>query len=267
MAAAPVVVIGAGIAGMSACLRLLAAGRDVVVVEGGDLPGGKMRQVDTPAGPVDSGPTVFTMRPVFEELFNGLQLQLDEVVRAQPLDLLARHAWDDGGRLDLFADRQRSAAAIAEMAGQREADGYLAFCREAGRMFDLLEPAMLRSPRPSPLSLAWRARSAGLSGLLGLKPFTSMWRALGRHFRDPRLQQLFGRYATYCGSSPWQAPATLMLVAHLEQEGVWQLEGAESRGRHGRGGTPAGRGAAAWRLGDRDRGRCGRGQRRANRRR
>jgi 1-hydroxycarotenoid 3,4-desaturase len=52
-----------------------------------------------------------------------------------------------------------------------------------------------------------------------------LWSRLGKHFRDPRLRQLFGRYATYCGGSPWHAPATLMLIAHVEQSGVWALEG------------------------------------------
>jgi 1-hydroxycarotenoid 3,4-desaturase len=56
---------------------------------------------------------------------------------------------------------------------------------------------------------------------MAASPFVSMWKALGEHFHDPRLRQLFGRYATYCGSSPWQAPSTLMLVAHAEQLGVW----------------------------------------------
>lgn len=221
----PVVVIGAGIAGLCAGLRLLAEGRDVVVMEGSASAGGKMRQVRTCAGPVDSGPTVFTMRSVFDELLAGLDVALDDLVDAVPLELLARHAWDDSGYLDLFADRARSEAAIGDFAGSREARGYREFCREAGQMFRLLEGAMLRSPRPNPVSLAWRARQQGLRALLGLKPFTSMWQALGRHFADSRLQQLFGRYATYCGSSPWQAPATLMLIAHLEQEGVWRLAG------------------------------------------
>ena len=58
-----------------------------------------------------------------------------------------------------------------------------------------------------------------------IKPFSSMWSALSQYFHDPRLRQLFGRYATYCGSSPFKAPATLMLVAHVEREGVWSIEG------------------------------------------
>jgi 1-hydroxycarotenoid 3,4-desaturase len=58
-----------------------------------------------------------------------------------------------------------------------------------------------------------------------IKPFSSMWSALGRYFADERLRQLFARYATYCGSSPYLAPATLMLVAHVEREGVWSIDG------------------------------------------
>ena len=65
--------------------------------------------------------------------------------------------------------------------------------------------------------------------MMGISPFTTLWSALGGHFRDPRLRQLFGRYATYCGSSPFSAPATLMLVAHVEQEGVWLVDGGMHR--------------------------------------
>jgi 1-hydroxycarotenoid 3,4-desaturase len=65
----------------------------------------------------------------------------------------------------------------------------------------------------------------GLIDLRQIKPFTTMWNALGEYFHDPRLQQLFGRYATYCGSSPFEAPATLMLIAHVEREGVWTIDG------------------------------------------
>jgi 1-hydroxycarotenoid 3,4-desaturase len=61
--------------------------------------------------------------------------------------------------------------------------------------------------------------------LWGIQPFTTLWRSIGRYFKDPRLRQLFGRYATYCGSSPFSAPATLMLVSHVEQAGVWYIEG------------------------------------------
>ena len=63
----------------------------------------------------------------------------------------------------------------------------------------------------------------------GVSPFTTLWKALGEHFHDPRLLQLFGRYATYTGSSPYEAPATLMLIVNVEQQGVWLVEGGIMR--------------------------------------
>jgi 1-hydroxycarotenoid 3,4-desaturase len=69
----------------------------------------------------------------------------------------------------------------------------------------------------------------GIGDLWRISPFATLWSALGTHFHDPRLRQLFGRYATYCGSSPFEAPATLMLVAHVEREGVWLVQGGMHR--------------------------------------
>ncbi len=87
----------------------------------------------------------------------------------------------------------------------------------------------MRGTRPGPLSLAGRVGLRGLPDLMRISPFATLWGELGRHFVDPRLRQLFGRYATYCGSSPFLAPATLMLVAHVEQDGVWLVDGGMHR--------------------------------------
>jgi 1-hydroxycarotenoid 3,4-desaturase len=225
MADRPAVIIGAGIAGLCAALTLAARGQRAVVFESGSVVGGKMRQLEAGGALVDSGPTVLTLRSVFDEILGELGFAMEDFVQAQPLELLARHAWDRGNHLDLYADRERSADAIGALAGASEARAYLAFCAEAARVYRTLDDTFLRASRPNPLSLAWRARSHGPAALLGIRPFSSLWRALGRHFHDPRLRQLFARYATYCGSSPWQAPATLMLIAHVEQAGVWRLAG------------------------------------------
>ena len=226
----PVAVIGAGVGGLSAALTLAARGQSVLVLEAAGEPGGKMRQVSCGGAPIDAGPTVFTMRWVFEELFAELGASLEEWIEPRALGTLARHCWGPGEQLDLFADRQRTADAIAEFAGPAEGRRYLAFCDSAARTYRVLERPFLRAPRPNPLSLSGRVvAAAGLPGLLQIRPFTRLFRALQDHFRDPRLQQLFGRYATYCGSSPFLAPATLMLVAHVEQTGVWVLPGGMQR--------------------------------------
>ncbi len=226
-AAHRVVVVGAGIGGLVAGLLLAARGLDVTLLEAEAEPGGKMRPLEVDGATLDAGPTVFTMRWVFDELLHeagsSTAAALPPLV---PLDVLARHAWaDDGSGLDLFADRARSADAIGAFAGPREGQRYLAFCREAGALYRALETPHLRSSRPAPLRLARELGPRGLATLAALGPMPSLARALARRFGDPRLQQLFARYATYCGASPWLAPATLMLVAHVEQEGVWAVQG------------------------------------------
>ena len=224
-----VVVIGAGIGGLATALDLAARGFEVVVLERAAAPGGKMREEAVGGARLDAGPTVFTMRWVFEALFDAAGASFADHLTLQPAAVLARHAWDGGGRLDLFADAERSADAIGAFAGAADARGFRAFCERARRVYRALEGPFIRAPRPNPVSLAAAAGPSGVAGLMGASPFTTLWRALGDHFRDPRLRQLFGRYATYCGSSPFLAPATLMLVAHVEQDGVWLVEGGMHR--------------------------------------
>jgi 1-hydroxycarotenoid 3,4-desaturase len=223
------IVIGAGIAGLVAALDLAVRGLEVIVVERAAGPGGKMREVEVAGRRLDAGPTVFTMRRVFEEIFADAGASLDDHLDLRPTETLARHAWSDRERLDLYADVDRSADAIGTLAGLAEARQYRLFCERARRIYETLEHSFIRAAQPSLASLVGGVGLAGLGDLRRIAPFTTMWRALGEHFQDVRLRQLFGRYATYCGSSPFLAPATLMLVAHVERDGVWLVEGGMHR--------------------------------------
>ena len=224
-----VIVVGAGIGGLVTALELAAQDVEVLVLERAARPGGKLRQVAVDGVAMDAGPTVFTMRWVFEELFEALGARLADHVTLRPAEVLARHAWAHDQRLDLHADVARSADAIGAFAGAAASRGYLDFCARARRVYATLEAPFLRGSRPNPLALASRVGVRGLPDLLNIAPFTTLWSELGRYFEDPRLRQLFGRYATYCGSSPFAAPATLMLVAHVEQDGVWLVDGGMHR--------------------------------------
>ena len=221
----PIIVIGAGMGGLAAALSLASRGEDVLVLERAAAPGGKMRRLDVAGRKIDGGPTVLTMRWVFEELFAAAGAELSAHVTLEPLRVLARHGWSEAERLDLHADLNASADAIGDFAGAGEAKRFLAFSTEARRIYATLEKPFIRAQRPNPLTLATANGLRGLAQMARINPFETMWKGLGRHFRDPRLQQLFGRYATYCGSSPFLAPATLMLVAHVEQAGVWTVKG------------------------------------------
>jgi len=219
-------VIGAGIGGLVSGALLAARGCEVTICEKEAWVGGKARRVAVDGAEIDGGPTVFTYRAVFDEVFAACGARLEDHVTVSRAQVIARHAWDDAGHLDLFDDREASADAVGRFAGAEAARGYRAFAREAERIFDVLEEPFLRGDKAAtPLPMMWRIGPWKLPDMLAMRPFESMWRALGKHFADPRLQQLFGRYATYCGSSPFAAPATLMLIADVEARGVWLIEG------------------------------------------
>jgi 1-hydroxycarotenoid 3,4-desaturase len=221
-----VAVIGAGVGGLVSAALLAARGCDVTVFEKEAWVGGKARRVSVDGAEIDGGPTVFTYRGVFDEVFAACGARLEDHIRINQAEVIARHAWDDRGSLDLYADPERSIAAVGDFAGAEAARGYRSFIAEAQRIFEVLEDPFLRGGKAStPLPMMWRIGPWKFADMLGMRPFDRMWNALGQHFKDARLQQLFGRYATYCGSSPFAAPATLMLIAHVEARGVWLIEG------------------------------------------
>ena len=221
----PIVIIGAGIGGLTAAALLAAAGEEVVVCEAAPTPGGKLREIRIGGRALDAGPTVFTMRWVFEAIFAAAGASLDDYLTLRPVTTLARHAWGSDARLDLFAEIAESEAAIGAFAGAAEATRFRAFTAEARRTYTTLEHSFLDAPATSPIGLTARIGLSRPGDLLSIRPFETLWGALGGYFHDPRLRQLFGRYATYSGASPFLAPATLMLIAHVEQSGVWLVEG------------------------------------------
>lgn len=247
-----IIVIGAGVGGLAAAIDLAAGGARVTVLERAPRIGGKLSEVTVGGQAIDRGPTVFTMRAVFEALFARAGARLADHLTLTPARTLARHAWPGGASLDLFADMERTVDAIGRFSGAADAAGYRRFAADAQRIHDTLNDPFIHGQKPSLSGLICRVAAARPRDLWCIQPYSSLWRALGRYFRDARLRQLLGRYATYAGSSPFEAPATLMLIAHVERRGVWLIEGgmrrlAEALGRlaEGQGATIATNAAVA----------------------
>ena len=220
-----VLVVGAGVGALACAIGLASAGIRVQVLERATGPGGKARVVRVGDVDVDAGPTVLTMLWVFDELFDAAGGSFRAELPLEQASVLARHAWSDGTQLDLFADRERSADAIGSVFGGGEARAYLAYCEDARRIYEFAEGPFLRSQRLSMTGVMKQYGARGLTALTQLDSHRTMWRSLEKRFAAPRLRQLFGRYATYCGSSPFEAPATLNLVSHVEAQGVYRARG------------------------------------------
>ena len=144
-----VAIIGAGIGGLAAAMRLAHGGVKVTVLERQATPGGKMRSLPSAAGMIDAGPTVLTMKPVFEALFREVGCQLADYATLIQEDILARHFWRDGTRLDLMRDPQASLENVRHSFGAAAAAEFHSFSRDAQHLFDTLNDPMMQSATPA----------------------------------------------------------------------------------------------------------------------
>ncbi len=219
------IIIGGGVGGLAAAMQLAKKGIEVDLIDPNLELGGKIHQTNFQGVMIDSGPTVLTMKWVFESLFNLVGYNLEDEIKITKLNLIASHFWSKNEKLDLFSDKEKSAEEIKNFANKEEADRFLSFCDLSSKIYQSLEPGFIKNQGPK---INETRKTLGISGiklLASIGLMRSYWFSLQKQFKDPRLQQLFGRYATYVGSSPWSAPATLMLIPHVEMRGVWSVEG------------------------------------------
>ncbi len=215
----PIVVVGAGIGGLSAAIWLASAGQRVIVLEANATIGGKMSEIRADGFRWDTGPSVITMRHVFDELFAG---RLDEYLTLLPVDPLTRYFYPDGTRLDALANREAMAENIRQFADADDAAGYLAYLDYARRIHDITGGVFIYNDPPT----LWRVARTPLRDIPAVDPLRTMDSAIRSFVKSPKLRQFLGRFATYVGASPYLAPATLNVIADVELSGgVWVPQG------------------------------------------
>ena len=209
-----VAVVGAGLGGMAAAIRLARAGFAVEVFEQSPQAGGKAATFSADGYRFDTGPSLLTMPFVFQRLFQEAGERLEDHLELVPLEPLCRNFFSDGTMIADWSSRGRFAEEIASSTAEppRSLERFLDHGR---RIYDAA----------APLFLFQGLREALLGGKVSLRDFLaltqldavrSLHRANASFFKDLRLVQIFDRYATYNGSNPFRAPATLAIIPAVE---------------------------------------------------
>lgn len=220
-----VVVIGAGMGGLAAAIDLASAGFEVTVLERGPRPGGKANIAEHDGVEFDTGPSVMTLPDAFDAVFRRAGTSLrDEVTLTLP-EPASRYHYPDGTVVDVFSDHARTVDAVRDTLGGLAARDIDAFLRYSQQIWDAAAPSFVYGDAPTPgrvLSLAPKL----VTDLPRIDALRTMRAGIAKHVRSRHLRWLLERYATYNGSDPARAPATLNCIAHVELGlGVHGVEG------------------------------------------
>ncbi len=218
-------IIGAGFGGLSCAIGLATEGYEVTVLEKQPTIGGKLQSLELDGYHFDRGPSTITMPHVFRSVFERAGRQMEDYVQLYELEPRTRNVFADGHVVDLSRSAEYTAEQIAAYSPE-DARNYGRFLQEASAMYREADEQFLNT-----LLLSWRDKlkpSMGRS-LLRVRPLATLQTLLKRYFRHPHTLMLLGRYATYVGASPYQAPAIFAMLAHVEAvDGVYGVRGGTS---------------------------------------
>ena len=219
----PIVVIGAGVGGLAAAIRLAAVGHRVVVLERHGTVGGKLAARRHDSFAFDVGPSLLILPQIFDELLATAGTTLAAELDVVRLDPQFHYRWPDGAEL-VVPDGGEETAATFERFSPGAGAAWRRFDEHGRRIWEISARTFFAGPMGPPWQLLRRMRSP--ADLVGIDPLRTLHRCAADHFADPRLVQWVGRYATYSGSSPFRAPATLACIPHLESRfGCWYPRG------------------------------------------
>lgn len=207
-----IVIIGGGLGGLAAGIRLAALGHKVTICEQGERFGGKMNSWQAEGFRFDTGPSLITMPWVFDEVFRAAGSSIKEHLEMIPMHTLATYSFDDGTKFTYTTNMPDWLETIRQIE-PRDIDGFLRLMKLGGRIYEISQNSFMRRP---PFATP---RYKDLPALRHF-PLRNAWGnyadVVAAHFKSPILQQLYNRYPTYVGSSPYLSPATLLIIPYIE---------------------------------------------------
>ncbi len=209
------VVIGSGIGGMATAIRLAARGIKVQVFEANDYPGGKLTTLTQDGFRFDAGPSLFTLPELVDELFILSGRDPQKHFRYRPVDPLCQYFYEDGTLIKAHADKKLLKEEIDHQLGGH-GEKVIQYLAKSARAYDLTAGIFLKKSLHKFGNYLSSSVLKSLVRIHTLNLTTTMNRVNEKSLQHEKLIQLFNRYATYNGSSPYLAPGVLCMIPHLE---------------------------------------------------
>ncbi len=215
-----VIVIGAGLGGLSVAIRLAVKGYSVTILEKNETIGGKINIVESAGYRFDTGASLLTMKHVLEDLFEFANKRIEDYLTILPLEPICRYFWNDGTIFNASTDLQSTENEIAKL---DNVENFRKFLADSKRKYEVSKKTFLSH---SLNDLPKLLRPRYFKDLLAISSTKTLNSHVKSYFKSPKLQQLFNRFATYNGSSPFQTPATFSLIPYVEFGlGAWYVSG------------------------------------------
>lgn len=207
-----VLIVGAGLAGLSAAMRLAGAGRKVTVIERESIPGGRAGRISDRGFEFDNGPTVLTMPDLIADAFDSVGEDMQDWIDLQPVAPLYRSFYPDGSRLDVHADVNEMAEEISRVISPDEAAGYLKYVDFVSKLYKYEMKDFIDRNIDSPFDLL----TPNLAKLVAIGGFRKLAPKVEQYLKDPRTQRVYSFQAMYAGLSPYDALAIYAVIAYMD---------------------------------------------------